>query len=80
MAIQGHLDYRTQNGASVTIATARAFMSDVERRGIARQPQFWKDRINWFLWPGGAMVWPGRTALCPAWSKRTQARLRVNGV
>jgi hypothetical protein len=87
MAIQGYLDYCTQNGASVAIASARAFMSDVERRGIARQPQLWKDGINWYFAagrrPGAARedrtvpsLGQADTSAAP-WERRLIERLRL---
>ena len=52
MAVRGYLEYCTHNGLSVTTASARAFMDDVVRRGLARQPQLWKDGLNWFFSAG----------------------------
>src|SRR4051794_41721783 len=48
MAVEGYLDYCAHNGISVTIDSARAYMDDVTRRGLARQPQLWKEGLNWF--------------------------------
>ena len=52
MAVRGYLEYCTHNSLSVTTASARAFMDDVVRRGLARQPQLWKDGLNWFFAAG----------------------------
>ena len=35
LAISGHLDYCRLNGVSVTPGSARGYMSDAERRGLA---------------------------------------------
>ncbi len=52
MAVRGYLEYCAHNGLSVTTASARAFMDDVARRGLAQQPQLWKDGLNWFFTAG----------------------------
>ena len=36
MAVQGYLDYCAHNAISVTTESARAYMDDVTRRGLAR--------------------------------------------
>src|SRR6266478_5550267 len=46
MAVQGYLDYCAHNVISVTTESARAYMDDVTRRGLARQPQLWKEGLN----------------------------------
>ena len=46
MAVRGYLEYCSHNGLSVTTASARAFMDDVVRRGLAREPRLWKDGLN----------------------------------
>lgn len=46
MAVQGYLDYCMHNGVSVTIDSARAYMDDVTRRGLAKHPGLWKDGLN----------------------------------
>ena len=52
MAVQGYVDYCAHNGLSVTTESARAYMDDVTRRGLARQPELWKDGLNWFFTAG----------------------------
>ena len=39
MAVQGYLDYCAHNAISVTTESARAYMDDVTRRGLARHPE-----------------------------------------
>jgi integron integrase len=53
MAVQGYVDYCGHNGISVTVESARAYMDDVTRRGLARQPELWKEGLNWFFEAGG---------------------------
>jgi hypothetical protein len=52
LAVAGYLEYCARNGLSVTAASARAYMGDVVRRGLAKQPQLWKDGLNWFFRAG----------------------------
>src|SRR6059058_2764751 len=52
MAVQGYVDYCGHNGISVTTESARAYMDDVMRRGVARQPGLWKEGLNWFFKAG----------------------------
>jgi hypothetical protein len=52
MAISGYLEYCALNAISVTTASARAYMEDVQRRGLARQPDLWKEGLNWFFREG----------------------------
>src|SRR4051794_7689606 len=52
MAVQGYLDYCAHNAISVTIESARAYMDEVTRRGAARQPELWKEGLNWFFRAG----------------------------
>ena len=52
MAIDGYLDYCAHSGISVTTESARAYMDDVTRRGLARQPELWKEGLNWFFRAG----------------------------
>lgn len=52
LAISGYLEYCARNAISVTSASARAYMDDVQRRGLARQPALWKDGLNWFFRTG----------------------------
>lgn len=87
MAINGYLDYCNRNGISVTVDSARAYMSEVVRRGLARQPQLWKDGINWFFRTGrehtSARELSGTPTLGQAdtgatpWEKRLIERLRI---
>ena len=44
LAVSGYLDYCNHNGVSVTTASARAYMEDVLRRGLAKHPDLWKAR------------------------------------
>jgi hypothetical protein len=57
-AIEGYLEYCRHNGTSVTKESARGFMSDASRRGLAGNPQLWKDGINWFFktWSEGSAI------------------------
>ncbi len=49
MAVRGCLEYCAFKGISVSVPSARAYMDDVERRGLARQPDLWKDGLNWYF-------------------------------
>src|SRR6478752_1791727 len=53
MAVEGYLDYCAHNGISVSTESARAYMEDVVRRGVARHPELWKEGLNWFFRAGG---------------------------
>ena len=87
LAITGYLDYCRRNGLSVTKESARAFMADVERRQLARNPPLWKTGINWFFtqgrrasaWVPGGEPTPGAadTGTTP-WERRLIERLRLN--
>jgi len=87
MAITGYLEYCSRNGISVTIASARAYMEDVERRQLARQPGLWKDGLNWFFRKGyehtSVPVAAGLPTLGQAdtgaepWERRLIERLRI---
>ena len=46
LAMSGYLDYCRLNGLSVTPESARAYMADVQRRQLARNPSLWKDGLN----------------------------------
>jgi hypothetical protein len=46
------LEYRSRNSVSVTLPSARAYMEDVIRRGLAKHPQLWKEALNWFFREG----------------------------
>ena len=52
LALGGYLEYCSRNAVSVTTASARAYMEDVVRRGLAKHPQLWKDALNWFFREG----------------------------
>src|SRR6266404_3967038 len=53
MAVEGYLDYCALNAISVTTDSARAYMDDVTRRAVARQPELWKKDKTGFFEPGG---------------------------
>src|SRR5215831_15153748 len=67
LAISGYLDYCRLNGVSVTLETARGYMSDAERRGLVHNPKLWKEALNWFFKEGrrssGAVLPPGVPSL-----------------
>src|ERR1039457_571774 len=46
LAIAGYLDYCRRIGISVTLESARGYMADVTRRGLARNPPLWKQGLN----------------------------------
>src|SRR6266567_9577776 len=52
MAVEGYLDYCAHNAISVTTESARAYMDEVTRRAVARQPELWKEGLNWFFRAG----------------------------
>src|SRR6266576_7201805 len=52
MAVQGFVEYCAHNAISVGIESARAYMDDVTRRGLARQPELWKEGLNWYFRAG----------------------------
>jgi integron integrase len=52
LALSGYLEYCSRNAVSVTTPSARAYMDDVIRRGLAKHPQLWKDALNWFFREG----------------------------
>ena len=52
LALGGYLEYCSRNAVSVTTPSARAYMDDVVRRGLAKHPQLWKDALNWFFREG----------------------------
>ncbi len=87
LAITGYLEYCRRNGLSVSAETARAYMADVERRRLARNPELWREGLNWFfregrqrlgLQPAGVpslgQADTGRTG----WERRLIERLRLN--
>jgi integron integrase len=86
MAVQGYLDYCTHNAISVTTESARAYMDDVTRRGLARHPDLWKDGLNWFFRAGKQHTSVAPRTLQPlhqadtgavAWEQRLIERLRI---
>lgn len=46
LALNGYLEYCSHNAISVTSASARAYMDDVQRRGLAKAPDLWKEALN----------------------------------
>lgn len=52
LAICGYLDYCRKNGLSATVQSARACMADAERRKPARNPQLWREALNWHFRQG----------------------------
>ncbi|HUJ76078.1 MAG TPA: integron integrase, partial [bacterium] len=90
LALSGYLEYCSRNTVSVTTASARAYMEEVIRRGLAEHPQLWKDGLNWFFREG-----PRHCATTPrlidhalptlgqadtgaqAWERRLIERLRI---
>jgi integron integrase len=87
MAVNGYVEYCARNGISVTTASARAYMDEVERRGLAREPGLWKDGLNWFFREGrqhtSARELSGLPRLgqadtgATAWERRLIERLRI---
>jgi integron integrase len=85
LAIGGYLDHCRHNGLSVTLASARGYMADVERRRLARNPALWKRGLNWFFaqgrrtsaWRPAGEPAPGRadTGSTP-WERRLIEKLR----
>ena len=87
LAIASYLDYCRRNGLSVTLESARGFVSDAQRRQLARNPQLWKEALNWFFRegrlhsalrptgvPSAGQADTGRTP----WERRLIERLRLN--
>lgn len=52
LAISGYLEFCRHNGVSVSLQSARGYMSEAERRGLAHNPKLWKDGLNWFFKEG----------------------------
>jgi hypothetical protein len=52
LAIGGCLDYCRHNGLSAAVESARGYMADAQRRKLARNPQLWKQALNWFFKEG----------------------------
>jgi hypothetical protein len=69
----------------VTLESARGFMGDAERRKLARNPQLWKEALNWFFKQGHRTTrLPGVPSIGHAdtgrtdWERRLIERLRLN--
>ena len=86
MAVQAYLDYCAHNAISVTTDSARAFMDDVTRRGVARQPELWKEGLNWFFREGRQHTSVAQGVVphlhqadtgAVAWEQRLIERLRI---
>src|ERR1051326_9022040 len=86
MAVQGYLDYCAQNGISVTTESARAYMDDVTRRDLARDPELWKEGLNWFFRAGRQHTSVARGSVpalgqadtgAVAWEQRLIEQLRI---
>ena len=86
VAIAGYLDYCLRNNISVTRESARAYMSEAERRQLTRNPQLWKDSLNWFFHEGrrsSGLGLPGTPSTGAAdtgrtdWERRMVERLRL---
>jgi hypothetical protein len=84
LAIAGYLDYCRRNGLSVTLDSARGYMSDAQRRSLARNPQLWKEALNWFFRhgrdaaPQGVPTRGGADLGRTDWERRLIERLRLN--
>jgi hypothetical protein len=86
IAISGYLDYCRRNGVSVSQPSARAFMEDAVRRGLARNAELWKAGLNWFFREGkrcSGLQPPGVPSIGQAdtgeteWERRLIERLRL---
>jgi len=86
MAVEGYLDYCAHNAISVTTDSARAYMDEVTRRAVARQPELWKEGLNWFFRAGRQHTSVARGAVpalhqadtgAAAWEQRLIERLRI---
>jgi len=86
MAVEGYLDYCAHNAISVTMESARAYMDEVTRRAVARQPELWKEGLNWFFRAGRQHTSVARGAVpalhqadtgAAAWEQRLIERLRI---
>jgi integron integrase len=85
-AIQEYLRFCTANSQSVTVESARGFMSDAIRRSLAPQPQEWQKGLNWYFREGKKRTAPhpeGVPSLGQAdtgrspWESRLIERLRL---
>ncbi len=87
MAVSGYLEYCARNAISVTTGSARGFMEDVVRRGLARHPELWKEGLNWFFRMGrqhtatqsrSGIPVPGQADTgAEPWERRLIERLRI---
>jgi integron integrase len=87
VAVSGYLDYCSRNGVSVTTSSARAFMEDTVRRGLAKHPDLWKEGLNWFFRAGrqhcqvrpvtGVPTLGQADTGAEAWERRLIERLRI---
>jgi len=86
MAVEGYLDYCALNAISVTTESARAYMDDVTRRGLAKHPELWMDGLNWFFRAGRQHTSVATRPAQPlhqadtgavAWEQRLIERLRI---
>ncbi len=87
LALNGYVDYCTRNAVSVSTASARAYMDDVIRRGLAKEPALWKEGLNWYFRMGrqhcAAEPLTGLPSLGQAdtgaepWERRLIERLRL---
>jgi integron integrase len=85
--VAAYLNYCRRNGQSVTTQTARDFMSDARRRGLAPPEGLWEKGLNWFFREGRKRCAPqpegvpsaGRADTGKArWESRMIERLRLN--
>jgi hypothetical protein len=86
-AIEAYLDYCAKNSQSVTVETARGFMTDAVRRGLTPYKDTWQQALNWFFREGRkrtatqppGVPTPGAadTGKTP-WESRLIERLRIN--
>lgn len=87
LAIGNYLEYCRRNGLSVAFESARAYLADVERRGLARNPELWREGLRWFfregkrtsgLQPEGVPSVGHADTGGTAWERRLIERLRLN--
>lgn len=79
MALSGYVEYCSRNGVSVTTASARAYMDDVTRRGLARHPELWKDGLNWFSERAASIAQSDHWRGCRRWARRIPGRRHGSG-
>ena len=61
--IEAYLDYCRLNGQSVTLESARGFMSDANRRGLVPKERAWEAALNWFFREGRKICAPLQPSL-----------------